>query len=386
MVRKRLAIALMVALAAVGCAPSSYGSGTPEDRWSESGIGNYLIRATDDQQGPYGNCTWITEVHDAVVDTRWMAPGDQECGDWDVSVPALHSEIEERGAVVEWGKSGVPTHIILGPAETADDALSLTIEFEDLTGVHSIRTELAEARQRWAAAEIGSYRVEVVETRNYWSTGCRWITVTTDGVATEISLGPEPPGSTSGKLCTETEWNIPKLHSLISRFADNIDEFSHPDFGEHTLEVDFADDGVPRAIRFDLANGNDEESIQFITFIAADSSATTSGTGKESAAPEPMDDAGNIAVGETRTRRISTHCGMNVLYREVNGSQWFAVNRISSNSTSHLPPGWIDDGDEQIELELERVSENTILARPIGTKFTEEYRRATDQDSQVGCD
>ncbi len=267
-----------------------------------------------------------------------------------------------------------------------EEPLSLSIEFEDLSGVNSIRTELAEARERWVAADIDSYRIEVTETQNYWTNGCQWITAIENGAAIEISLAPSSPDSTSGTFCAETEWNVPKLHSLISRFADAVDESVGLGFDGHTLEIDFDDDGVPQAVRFDLSNGDDEESTLLIRFTPAESPTTTSEVTQDPDAPQPMDNAGNIAIGETRTRRVSTHCGMNILFWDMDGSQWFAINPIESNSSKDLPNGWVDDGQERIELEFERVSKDTIIARPVGTEFSEEYRRATDQDPRVGCD
>jgi hypothetical protein len=49
--------------------------------------------------------------------------------------------------------------------------------------------------------------------------------------------------------------------------SDDIDEFSAPEFGHHQLEVSFDADGVPVAIDFDLANGDDEERSMEVTLV-----------------------------------------------------------------------------------------------------------------------
>lgn len=52
---------------------------------------------------------------------------------------------------------------------------------------------------------------------------------------------------------------------MVSGMLNDIDEFSAPEFGRHRLEVTFDADGVPIAINFDLANGDDEERSMKVT-------------------------------------------------------------------------------------------------------------------------
>ena len=126
----------------------------------------------------------------------------------------------------------------------------------------SIRSALTGARSRWSAAEIDTYRLEVAEDLNFWSRGCAWVTVVTDGVVTEVSVDP----ASTGPECSEVEWTVEQLHDLILRDANELDQFSDPSFGEHTLDVVFNDVGVPVAIDFDLANGADEETSLRLAF------------------------------------------------------------------------------------------------------------------------
>lgn len=127
---------------------------------------------------------------------------------------------------------------------------------------NSIRSALADARRLWSEAAIDTYRLEVAEELNYWSRGCAWITVVTDGVATEVSVDP----ASTGPECSEVEWTVEQLHDLILRNANELDQFSDPSFGEHILDVEFNDVGVPVSINFDLANGADEETSLRLTF------------------------------------------------------------------------------------------------------------------------
>jgi Family of unknown function (DUF6174) len=146
--------------------------------------------------------------------------------------------------------------------------VSVVVEFQDLTGLSgdvSVRAALADARTRWSEAGIDSYRLQVVESRNYWSRGCTWITVVVDGAVAEASI--DPASARSG--CFEASWTVGQLHDQIARWADELNEFSDPEFGVHTLEVEFNDFGVPETMEFDLANGEDEEASMRLTFTTS---------------------------------------------------------------------------------------------------------------------
>lgn len=122
------------------------------------------------------------------------------------------------------------------------------------------------ASDRWAEADIGDYRLNVAEDRNFWSAGCRWSTEILGGDVSESQIDP---ASTSSE-CPPIEWTVEQLHEMIAGWLATIDEFASPEFGEHTLVVEFNEIGVPVALEFDLANGNDEESSIGVTFTPID--------------------------------------------------------------------------------------------------------------------
>lgn len=117
----------------------------------------------------------------------------------------------------------------------------------------------------------------------------------------------------------------------------------------------------------------------------SDSEGTTSKGIDELGLPLRMNERGDLPVGETRTRRVSAHCGMDILFWEIDGSQWWAVNPTGAISSRDLPDGWTSDEDEMIDLAFERLREHTIIARPVETEFAVEYRRADDQDEDFMC-
>lgn len=237
--------------------------------WAEVEPDNYLVRAIDnDQTSLDAGCTWITEVHETEIDTRWAAMFDVECGDWDVSVPALHeqlidysADVDQNGGQldVQWTELGVPAQIEFAPS--VGEGLSLTIEFQDLNGQPSVRADLAAARSQWSAVDGGDYRLELVELTNYWARGCRWTTVVSDGVPIEKSAESE-----TNSNCSEIDWTVEVLFDMVSSWTDDIDQFSDPAFGEHTLIATFNDSGVPTSLIYDLANGDDEETSLQITY------------------------------------------------------------------------------------------------------------------------
>ena len=91
----------------------------------------------------------------------------------------------------------------------------------------------------------------------------------------------------------------------------------------------------------------------------------------------PIDGYGHLAVGETRSRTVSAHCGLDLLLWKIDGSQWEAVSPIGANSSKDLPKGWsVDNEDELIELHFERTSEDVIVATPPGIDAPFDYRRS----------
>jgi hypothetical protein len=59
---------------------------------------------------------------------------------------------------------------------------------------------------------------------------------------------------------------VEQLHEMISYWLDNVSGYADPEFGDHTLNVQFNEIGVPLAMEYDLANGADEESSMHVTF------------------------------------------------------------------------------------------------------------------------
>jgi hypothetical protein len=141
-------------------------------------------------------------------------------------------------------------------------AIVTTVPLGQSLGARAASKALDSARVRWSDANIASYRLTIAEDRNFWSAGCRWINVITDGVVTESEVDP----SSTSSECIPIESTVEQLHEMISYWLDSVSEFAAPQFGEHTLDVEFNDIGVPVAMEYDLANGNDEESSMRVTF------------------------------------------------------------------------------------------------------------------------
>lgn len=135
----------------------------------------------------------------------------------------------------------------------------------------SVSEALDEARDRWADAAVDSYRLTVAEDRNHWSRGCTWTTLVSDGVVTESGI--DPSSTTQG--CQQAEWTVEQLHDLVSSWLASIEEFASPAFGDHQLEVEFNEIGVPLTMEYDLANGDDEEAAMRVTFESLRAVATT---------------------------------------------------------------------------------------------------------------
>lgn len=315
MLTRRLALLTSV-FALFGCGQSGEDPGAldhqladAEADWDRSEVSDYLIAVTESPSAA-SNCRWVTEVHDTNVESRSSSDFDNQCQDWDLSVPRLHKLVEQWGTdvqatggnlEVEWASNGAPVSIELGMPSDNDAASvndsasvngsasgndapsegegpstsagglgtnsnrSLSVEFVDLTNdataTSLVRMDLAEAKVRWADAGISDYQLELYESLNYWSAGCSWLTSIVDGTPSEASISVSSSDSPSDSTtCGRGQGNTTEqLHARIAQMADELDRFSDPSFGEHRLEVKFDDLGVPTSIKFDLANGNDEE-------------------------------------------------------------------------------------------------------------------------------
>ncbi len=132
--------------------------------------------------------------------------------------------------------------------------------------VSVVRADLAEAEGSWSADPAAGYRLEVVEVVNHWTRGCRWSTLVQDGVVVQRSVvaGAQP-------TCLDRDWTVEVLFAQISTWADEVNLFRDPVFGEHVLVAEFSEIGVPIAIDYDLANGFDEESSLRIEFSVVES-------------------------------------------------------------------------------------------------------------------
>lgn len=123
-------------------------------------------------------------------------------------------------------------------------------------------TALAAARLAWSESEPVRYQLVMTESVNYWSAGCTWTIVVTEGEITDLSsTGGSPDG------CPGEGWTVDGLHDWIDGMLGSVtNEFPPAEFGEHVLEVAFSANGVPESIEYDLANGYDEETSASITF------------------------------------------------------------------------------------------------------------------------
>ena len=83
-----------------------------------------------------------------------------------------------------------------------------------------------------------------------------------NGVVTEAEVDP----LSSTTQCTSVEWTVEQLHEMIAGWLDDVSAVPSPEFGEHKLNVRFNDIGVPAAMEFDLANGDDEEHSMRVSF------------------------------------------------------------------------------------------------------------------------
>lgn len=138
----------------------------------------------------------------------------------------------------------------------------VTVPVGYAVGPQAVSEALEAARVLWSDANIANYRLTIAEDLNYWSAGCRWNVVISEGVVTESEVDPSSTSST----CMPNESTVEQLHEMISYWLDSVSEFADPEFGEHTLNVEFNEIGVPVAMEYDLANGADEESSMRVTF------------------------------------------------------------------------------------------------------------------------
>ena len=162
----------------------------------------------------------------------------------------------------------------------------------------SMSEALDEARTRWADAAVTSYRLDVAEDRNFGSRGCNWTTLVSDGVVTETRINPRINPSSTAQECPPAEWTVEQLHDLISSWLVSIEEFASPEFGDHTLQVEYNEIGVPVTMEYDLANGDDEEASMRVNFELLQTAAAID---QESApaSTQPADPSGSPPAPRT---------------------------------------------------------------------------------------
>lgn len=99
---------------------------------------------------------------------------------------------------------------------------------------------------------------------------------------------------------------------------------------------------------------------------------------------EPLNADGDLPVGEKRIARdVTTHCGLERIYREIIGEQW-ALAENGGGQLDYIPPEWRSAVDgEQIDLILERMEEEVLLVTAAGTDHSLRY---TPAEEFVGCD
>lgn len=95
---------------------------------------------------------------------------------------------------------------------------------------------------------------------------------------------------------------------------------------------------------------------------------------------------GALAVGETKIAHdMTTHCGLNRIFRTIDGRQWLLnEDDASAENMDYVPEEWraVVTG-EAIDLLLEHADEDVLLVTAAGTEHTLRYIPAPDD---VGCD
>jgi len=134
-----------------------------------------------------------------------------------------------------------------------------------------VRAQLEVARALWREADITSYRIEATESRNYWTYGCSWITVVTDGEARQVSDREDD------NSCWPRPFTVGDLHETVERLAamlerSELGRTQEQDSvgGADQLDIVWSDSGVPVSIEFDLIDIADEEMLQTVRFTEAE--------------------------------------------------------------------------------------------------------------------
>jgi len=146
----------------------------------------------------------------------------------------------------------------------ASPSTIVTVPLGYSAGPDAVAEALEAATVLWSDANISRYRLTIADGRNFWSAGCKWNIAVTDGVVTDNEVDP----SSTSTSCIPLEWTVEELHEMVAHWLGSISEFAAPNFGEHTIQVQFNDIGVPVAMEYDLANGADEESSMHVAFTA----------------------------------------------------------------------------------------------------------------------
>lgn len=97
----------------------------------------------------------------------------------------------------------------------------------------------------------------------------------------------------------------------------------------------------------------------------------------------PLGSDGALDVGETRIMYgLTSHCGVGVIFRPIDGSQWKAVNVSEMTGIDPMPEGWSKinaEGSESINLVIERTGPDTLTATAVGTDVSVDYQRLSER-------
>lgn len=90
----------------------------------------------------------------------------------------------------------------------------------------------------------------------------------------------------------------------------------------------------------------------------------------------------SLAVGQSVTRNVSTHCGYERLELFVNGGFW-ATETLGADSAGNPTELSWPQGTQSAELRLELVDENTLSVSATGSDVFHEYRPV---DTEPWCE
>jgi hypothetical protein len=79
-----------------------------------------------------------------------------------------------------------------------------------------------------------------------------------------------------------------------------------------------------------------------------------------------------LAVGQSETAIVSTHCGYERLELEINGAFWATETLGADSAGNPTEPSW-PQGTQSAELRLELIDPTTLSVRALGSDVSHEY-------------